>query len=120
MAVKLTKGMEVSLAEAKSGEGQKGIWMMIPIKAEKGFDRINCWVANAEEARYYTGTAKIKEILDVSITNTQSKDKTKWYQQYGVSVILDGKNGNREKVNKGLSAFDEFLQIPEDDSLPFN
>lgn len=117
---KVEKGQEISLAEAKSGESSKGIWMFVPVKAERGYDSVTLWVANAEEARYFTGNAKVKEILNVSINNTQNKDKTKWFKQFCASVILDGKNERKATANKGLSAFDEFLSIPEDDSLPFN
>ena len=111
----------VSLAEAKSGESSKGIWMFVPVKAEKGYDRITLWVRNSEEARYFTGEAKVKEILSVSITKTQSRDKSQWYTQYNADVILDGKNGNKETANKGLNAFDTFMEIPKDndDFLPF-
>ena len=120
MAFKVEKGQTVSLAEAKSGEGQKGIWMFVPVKAEKGYDRITLWVNNAEEARYFTGEAKIKDITAVSISHTQSKDKTKWYDQYSANVTLDGRNGNRETANKGLNTFDDFMSIPDDDGgLPF-
>lgn len=119
MAFKVEKGQTVSLSEAKSGEGQRGIWMFVPVKAEKGYDRITLWVNNAEEARYFTGEATIKDITGVSISHTQSKDKTKWYDQYAANVTLDGKNGNRETANKGLSAFDDFMQMPDGDGLPF-
>lgn len=119
MAFKVEKGQSISLSEARNGEGQRGLWMFVPVKAEKGYDSITLWVENAEEARYFTGTAVIKDILNVSINNTQSKDKTKWYKQYCASVILDGRNGNKETANKGLSTFDSFMEIPDDGALPF-
>lgn len=120
MAFKVEKGQTVSLAEAKSGDGSHGVWMFVPVKAEKGYDQIQLWVNNAEEARYFTGSATIKDITSVSISNTQSKDKTKWFKNFAANVTLDGKNGNRETANKGLNTFDDFLSIPDgDDGLPF-
>lgn len=121
MAFKVEKGQAVSLAEARSGDGAKGVWMFVPVKAEKGYDQIQLWAVNAEEARYFTGTATVKEIVSVSISHTQSKDKTKWFTNYSANVVLDGKNGHKETANKGLTAFDDFMQIPDDDSgLPFH
>lgn len=120
MAFKVEKGQSISLADMKSGEGSKGVWCLIPVKAERGYDAIDVWAVNAEEARYFTGEATIKDIRSVSISNTQSKDKTKWFKHYAINAVLDGKNGRKETATKGLNTFDDFLQIPNDDSgLPF-
>ena len=119
MAFKVEKGQTVSLAEARHGDGSHGIWMFVPVKAERGYDQIQLWVNNAEEARYFTGTATIKDITAVSISNTQSKDKTKWFKNFSANVTLDGKNGNRETASKGLNTFDDFMAIPDGDGLPF-
>ena len=120
MAFKVEKGQTVSLAEAKSGESSRGVWMFVPVKADKGYDRITLWVSNCEEARYFTGEAKVKDILSVSISKTQSRDKTQWFTQYNAEVILDGKNGNKETADRGLNTFDSFMDIPDDDGgLPF-
>ncbi len=119
MAFSIKKGDEISLDEMKSGEGAKGVWAFVTVKAEKGFDKIQLWAVNAEEARYFTGTAKVKDILSVSISHTQSKDKSRWYDNYSANVILDGKNGRKATADKGLNTFDDFMKIPEDDGLPF-
>ena len=120
MAFSVKKGDEISLAEMKSGEGAKGVWAMIPVKSEKSKDRITCWAENAEEARYFTGKARIKDITSVSISHTKSNDNTTWYTNYSFSAVLDGRNERKSTATKGLNTFDDFLSVPDgDDGLPF-
>lgn len=120
MAFTIKKGDVIPLDTLKSGEGAKGVWAFVTVKADKGFDKIQLWCANAEEARYFTGEATIKDIRSVSISHTQSKDKTQWYTNYSADVVLDGKNGRKATADKGLNTFDDFMKIPDDDSgLPF-
>ena len=111
--VELKKNDIVLLTNAKKGESPQGKWMLIPVKAKKGYDQLTLVVENIDEAYAFTGKAKVKEII--SIKKSAKKYNDKWYDTYQATCILE-RLSEADAYAEGFGDFDEV----NDTELPFN
>ena len=102
-------GQAISLADAKSGTSSRGAYMLVPVKEEKGYNRVTVWADNPDQAANFRGTAIIEKITKVSLGRRQYQDK--WYDDFSCRAVL--KQGNADPV------IFEQVSLADDDELPF-
>lgn len=87
----------IDCREAKSGTNARGNeWMLIPVKAEEGYNKLTLWPSNAKEcmgARY----VKVKKIVRVSVTSRKSADGSKYYTDMSVTAKCEPLSGGAEE-----------------------
>jgi len=102
-AAECAVGDVISCSSAKSGSSQNGkAWMLIPVKAEEGYNKLALWVRNPEDcvnARY----VKIKKIESVSVTSRKSQDGSKYYTDMSVSARVEPLSGMVDEEFKDIS-----------------
>lgn len=89
---------------AKTGESRNGTWAYAEVKAEKGFDAMKLWFANADGAQEGK-SYEVDEIVAVkkSARKYKAKDGTeKWVDEYSANVKVKASD-----VPEGFSKLDE-------------
>lgn len=86
MSVKIEKGAEIPVAGASKGNGSRGPYFKVIVKAEKGYDKIQVWAANPSEAINITGMARVAEIK--SARKSAHEYNGKWYDDVIVEAVL--------------------------------
>lgn len=116
--VNVKVGTVLDLTKARTGNGKYGDWMKVEVKAEKGYDRIDVWVTNAEEAKKFKVAGEITEIQSVKLGSRQYQDK--WYPEYSINAKL--KQAAQGAVNAVEAPMDLFASMDAVDEaeLPFN
>lgn len=109
--VEVREGMMIPLTDAKSGTGAKGDWFLVPLKAEKGSDRITVWALNPQKAKTLVKCAKVARIGSVKLSARQYQDK--WYPEYSVNAVLEQGEVSEQE------AFEAIMREVNDDDLPF-
>ena len=96
-------------ADMKHGQGQKGEWALIKVKAKRGYDSVNLWASNAGSI---IGATAVK-VLEIQNTKLSSREKDgKWYKDYSVTAKLERAESGRQGA--GSSSEDGFLPSAED------
>jgi len=83
----------IDCAEKKSGVGSTGrTWMLVPVKAQEGYNRMTLWVSNADDcvnARY----VKVQKILKVVVSSRKKPDGT-YYTDTNVNANCEPLSSN--------------------------
>ena len=110
--IEIKKGQIITVSEkARSGEGQNGKYIMIPVEAEKGYDKITVWAANASDFDISgKGSVRVREIL--SVKKSKRKYQEKFYDNYDCNCTL-------EAVEDVAFGDDRESVISDDEDLPF-
>lgn len=106
--IEISVGKEIPVVNAKFGSSSRGDYFKVPVKAERGYDKIDVWATNPKEANDIVGMAKVESIKSVKLGAHQYNNK--WYTDYTVNAKLV--QGNPE------AAFEQAEPV-EDDELPF-
>jgi len=100
-AAECAVGDVISCSGAKSGTSQNGkAWMLIPVKAEEGFNKLTLWVKNPEDARN-ARYVKIKSIDNASVTSRKTNDK--YYTDMSVTARVEALSGMADEGFKDIS-----------------
>lgn len=125
MSISLKVGDVLSMAEARFGESQKGLWGTVSKKAEKGYDKISVWFENPEAVRN-ARTVQILSIDSVSLRNrkyTARDGSEKWATDYAVDCKVKDAGAERDAIRGAAQAFsdavDDFVQISSGTEFPF-
>ena len=108
--VEVKEGMIIDFSGAKTGNGSRGPYAKVEVKAEKGYDKIQVWAANPEDAQNIRGTAKVGKIKSAKVSAHQYEGK--WYTDFMVNAELfqgEVRQVTYEPVDMSIS----------DDELPF-
>ena len=114
--IEIKVGGNIPLNESRSGSSGKGDWFLVPVKAEKGYDRVTVWATNPKEAAGINMVAEVESIKSVKLTARQGKDG-KWYPEYSVNAKL--KQAGQGAVNAAEQMAFADLDAVNDDDLPF-
>lgn len=114
--IEVKVGGTIPLNESRSGSSGKGDWYLVPVKAEKGYDRVTVWATNPKEAATFRTVAVIDSIKSVKLTARQGKDG-KWYPEYSIDAKL--KQAGQGAVNAAEQLAFCDLDAVNDDDLPF-
>lgn len=114
--VELKIGDVISVAEAKKGTSDHGPWMLVPVKAERGFDKVTVWAANAKDAQEIVGYAKVLTMDDAKISGRKVGDK--WYSDFSVRCTLAQADSTGNTDGKDVYTVSDILE-ETDDELPF-
>lgn len=111
--IEIKKGDVISTTEGKSGEGKNGKYAMIPVKAEKGYDKITVWCANADNFDISDKpSVRVADIISVKRSKRQYNDK--WYENVDVNCVLEAV----EEVSFG-NEDTKGTVMNDDEDLPF-
>lgn len=108
--VEVKEGMTIPIADVKAGESSHGPYWMIPVRAEKGYDKITLWAMNPTEAQHMIGSVKVKSIKAAKISGRKVNDK--WYTDYELRAVLE-QGEDRDQIEYKQA------EISLDDDLPF-
>lgn len=114
--IELKVGSNIPVAESRRGSSSHGDWFLVPVKAEKGYDRITVWATNPKDAANIDTAAEIESIKSVKLTARQGKDG-KWYPEYSIDAKL--KQAGQGAVNAAEQMAFGDLDAVNDDDLPF-
>ena len=113
--VEVKKGQLIDVGHARTGTSQRGPWFKLEVKADRGYDRINVWATNFDEANAIRNTAVVAEIESARITAKQYQGK--WYTEYNIDAVL--KQGQGVAVQQQTD-FGIAQDAVNDTDLPFN
>ena len=107
--IELKVGQEIPVTTAVKGKSNKGAYFKAEVKADRGYDKIQVWATNPDEAANIIGMAKIAEIKSVKLSAHQYKDK--WYPDYMINA----------KLTQGATEVPDFLdpETVDEADLPF-
>lgn len=113
--VKVKMGDVLPANEMKSGTGQRGAWAMIPVKAEKGYDKITIWATNPDDIKG-AKAVKVLSIEEASLSKSKKvgADGTeKWYDNCNLQCKLSREEGR-------FSGGGDFVPVEDDLDNIFN
>ena len=111
--VKLNVGDTIDVSNAKTGTRSKdgSQWCMVEVKADKGYDKLVCWVVNPAEAQ---GRQRVEVVAinGVKVSNRQYTTKSgeqKWITEYNADITVKGAGAQRVQPQQQPN-FDSYMK----------
>ena len=116
--IEVKRGQVVDASEAKFGEGKNGAYLMVPVKASKGKDKITLWATNPNDIHMPQRELKVSEIETVRKSARQYQDK--WFDNYDANCKFEMVSPADTKDGSESDApFTDCSPTNDDKDLPF-
>lgn len=105
--VEIKAGDTITAESVHRGEGGKGPYCMLVVKAEKGKDKITVWARDGQMALADGDSVKVNSI--VSVKKSARKYKEQWYDTFDIVANLQVMEKGRASSYKDVDETDDEL-----------